>query len=433
MKKPLLVMSCMVMVLLTQAASAQEIAKRNDKQIEELSTKFFRYSAIDGKQSLTLMPEPGEEWYAKAFNDDCDNTIVKLGTPGAALSIPGTSLILAFLECPASRGFEYDAIVAFFDRNNVSTSLCFSRLDLMAQTTKIRYYYYGGIQSLEAREARDKALYIVATLSGGDGGDYWTSFAFLHIDMNCRLTLLSKVYSSYHCNGDCDGDKMEYHFVDNKTVEVITRDITSDGHNAGKVGKTTREEYHLEELYSNPRLRTFPSKTEKAAALLNSGADINKRDKDGTTPLMWAVKEGSPSVVKALINKSAQVNAKDMDGDTPLFHAVKMGHTEVVKVLLDRGVEIEAKDKYNYTPLMRAAQEGRVAMVRLLLEKGAHVNATMENGSTSLMQAAENGHDSIVKLLLQRGAYVNGTTEGGWTSLMYAAKEEYPEIVKSAS
>ena len=37
MKKPLLVMSCIVIVLLTQAAGAQETAKWPDKQIEELS------------------------------------------------------------------------------------------------------------------------------------------------------------------------------------------------------------------------------------------------------------------------------------------------------------------------------------------------------------------------------------------------------------
>jgi hypothetical protein len=96
-KKPLLVMSCILLVLLTQAGGAQEEAEWPDKQIEELSEKFFLYSTADGKQSLTLTTEPEKDSYGNAFGNYCENTIVKLGAPGAAPSIPGTSLILAFL------------------------------------------------------------------------------------------------------------------------------------------------------------------------------------------------------------------------------------------------------------------------------------------------------------------------------------------------
>ena len=52
MKKILLIISCLVIVFLNQGA-AQETEKWNDKQMEELSKKFFHYSTIDGKQSLT--------------------------------------------------------------------------------------------------------------------------------------------------------------------------------------------------------------------------------------------------------------------------------------------------------------------------------------------------------------------------------------------
>jgi hypothetical protein len=67
------------------------------------------------------------------------------------------------------------------------------------------------IQSLEARESRDKGLYVVVKLSGADYiGDGWTSFTFLHIDMNCRITVLSKVDSGLYCNGGCEGHEMKY-------------------------------------------------------------------------------------------------------------------------------------------------------------------------------------------------------------------------------
>ena len=39
----------------------------------------------------------------------------------------------------------------------------------------------GGIKALEVREAGDKAYHVVVTTSGADGGDWWTSVAFLRL------------------------------------------------------------------------------------------------------------------------------------------------------------------------------------------------------------------------------------------------------------
>jgi|GEM_PF-5198900 len=287
MKKLLLVMCCIVIVLLTQAAGAQEKGEWPDKQIEVLSEKFFLYSTIDGKQSLTLTTEPKKDGYCKRFGDACDHTIVKLTSPGAALSIPGTSLILAFLEGPAPLGFDHDAIVALFDRSSLGVLVCYSRLYLMADVND----YYGSIRSLEARKGRNKALYVVVGGSGGDGPDHGTSFTFLHIDMNCRITVLSKLDSGLYCNGGCEGTEMECHFIDNHAVEVTSKELALAEEGDSKVVKTTHKTFFLEELYSNPQSRIFPSKPQKAAALLSSGADVNTKDRDGTTPLMWAVEK----------------------------------------------------------------------------------------------------------------------------------------------
>jgi ankyrin repeat protein len=39
--------------------------------------------------------------------------------------------------------------------------------------------------------------------------------------------------------------------------------------------------------------------------LLDKGADIDTRDKDGQTPLSWAVENGHDAVVKQLLEKGA--------------------------------------------------------------------------------------------------------------------------------
>jgi Ankyrin repeats (3 copies) len=365
-KKPLLVMSCMVIVLLTQAAGAQETAKCPDKQIEELSEKFFFYSTTDGKQSLTSTTEPEKDWYCKRFGDACDHTIVKLTSPGAALSIPGTSLILAFL-C-ASRYFAHDSIVTIFDRNNLDVPLCYSRLYLMDD----REESSREIQSLEARESRDKGLHVVVKLSGADDiGDGWTSFTFLQMDLNCKITVLSKIDSAMHCNGGCEGNEMEYHFVDNNAVEVMTKEMAVAEEKTTKVVKTTQKKYQLEELYTNPESRIFPSKIEKAAALLSSGADVNIRDKDGTTPLMWAVEKNSLEVVKGLLDNGAEVEAKDNNGQTALMDAAYWGHLELVELLVEKGADVNAKDEHGRTAMTWASRNLHPRIVEFLKAHGA--------------------------------------------------------------
>lgn len=455
MKELFSVIVCVVVIFSVQFAGAQEEVKWPDKQTEELSEKFFRFSTIDGKQSLALIPKPADDWYEKAINDHCDNTIVKLGTPQAALSISGTSFILAFLECPASPGYDYDSIVALFDRSNLDVPLSFSRLDLMNRNDEGGHYYYGTIRSLEARKAANEALYVVVTLAGGDGGHSWKSLVILRLGMDCRTTILSKLYSSYSevsCDEQCGGTKMNYLFADDKTVEVITKDITFKLGDDQKTVKATSKNYDLQELYKNPQLRLFPSKIEQAAALLNSGDDLNQRDKDGTTPLMWASVQGSLDLVKALIEKGGQVNAKDNRDDTALMIASYWGHPDVIEVLLRKGADIRAINKDGWSALMFAASGENLEVIdtgkgnrddmirygasgptldaiRLLIKNGLEIHARDKDGYTPLMVAAQTGHTAVVQLLFEKGADVNAKTSDGRTALSIAEAQRHPDVV----
>ena len=52
--------------------------------------------------------------------------------------------------------------------------------------------------------------------------------------------------------------------------------------------------------------------------LIQRGANVNLKDKTGTTPLMMAIRELSIIIVRSLIQAGADVNAKDNDGQTIL-------------------------------------------------------------------------------------------------------------------
>ncbi|KAH6712997.1 hypothetical protein BKA61DRAFT_633142 [Leptodontidium sp. MPI-SDFR-AT-0119] len=105
------------------------------------------------------------------------------------------------------------------------------------------------------------------------------------------------------------------------------------------------------------------------AFYLQNSIDVNSKDKDGWTPLIWAAQNGHEAVVKLLLaTEGVDINSKDKDGRTPLIWAARNGHEAVVKLLLaTEGVDVNSKDKDGWTPLRLAAQNGHKAVVKLLL------------------------------------------------------------------
>ncbi len=71
---------------------------------------------------------------------------------------------------------------------------------------------------------------------------------------------------------------------------------------------------------------------------VNDGIDVNKKDENGVTPLMMAVKSNNPELVSYLIEKGADVNAKDKDGYTPIMYTkYSMLYAYAVKVQKEEG------------------------------------------------------------------------------------------------
>jgi hypothetical protein len=87
--------------------------------------------------------------------------------------------------------------------------------------------------------------------------------------------------------------------------------------------------------------------------------NLNKRDGNERTALIWAALRGHEAVVQLLLDKRADIEAKDkLFGRTALIWAAQGGHEAVVQLLLDKGADVEAKNKDGWTALIWAAQRG---------------------------------------------------------------------------
>ena len=75
--------------------------------------------------------------------------------------------------------------------------------------------------------------------------------------------------------------------------------------------------------------------------LLDSGADVNTADSDGTTALMHSVIESDVKMMKLLIDNHADINAKNTLDSTALMYAASS--LAKTRLLLDAGADVKAK------------------------------------------------------------------------------------------
>jgi len=220
-------------------------------------------------------------------------------------------------------------------------------------------------------------------------------------------------------------------------------------------------------------------------SLAEGGADLNLTDPEGCTPLLMSLLNGNFDIAAYLIQKGANVNKWDWYGQTPLYAAVDMNTVphgggpdrpsldetsslQVIKMLLEAGANPNAQLKLaqpyravgpdrgadgmitiGSTPLLRAAKAFDADAIRLLLGKGALPNLPNAAGYTPVMAASGLGSRErdtrgrfltedvpgrsvkALDLLLKGGAEVNAAeNRGGQTALHGAAGWGWDEVVQ---
>ena len=296
-------------------------------------------------------------------------------------------LILAhasfFLALKRSNG------VAILHASNVASSRGYSKI--LSKMAELAYHH------------RKEVLEIPSIIMEGHGSEA-TALQHLEqedgVDLTARIALISSMMAE---SGWQNANNLIAYVLARAAVEI--RD--SDGNTALHYSFLT---------------------TKLVGVLVDSGADLEAKDKQGRTPLLASVGSRSDDISKELIDRGAKVNAIDNYGYSMLHHIASRRHLvgeDALKMLIDHGADVHAIDNEGRTALHYAATGKDSRVLKILAEAGANVNAVDNNGWSALHFTTTIIHfdaENVVRILIDLGADVNAIDKQGRSVLHLAIK-----------
>ena len=135
------------------------------------------------------------------------------------------------------------------------------------------------------------------------------------------------------------------------------------------------------------------------------GADIEKADNEGRTPLHACCERGHLHIAEYLVSQGADVNRAMRDGMTALHACCAFGHLDIAEYLVSQGADVNRAMRDGRTALHVAAgtqtKGGHLHVVNYLIRKGVVVDKQNNAGNTPLHSACVTGKAHIVDFILQ--------------------------------
>ena len=214
----------------------------------------------------------------------------------------------------------------------------------------------------------------------------------------------------------------------------------------------------LFDIYKNHDL-SIEEKKKLIRQAVESGTDIETKDKQWGTILAYAVVNNSPEMVEFLISLKADVNFEANDW-VCLHEAAKYGYFEICKLLVEAGADTTIPDFWGKTPVQIAMEQGQYTRneeligylkaktvantlhlaavlcdskaANRLLEGGSNPNEYDKDGNTPLHKTAWSGSADVCKVLMDHGADPSLNAKGDWekSALELAAKNGKSDVVR---
>ncbi|EDW77153.2 uncharacterized protein Dwil_GK22217 [Drosophila willistoni] len=170
-------------------------------------------------------------------------------------------------------------------------------------------------------------------------------------------------------------------------------------------------------------------------ALVNGGALLDYRTKDGTTALHRAVEHDSLEAVSTLLELGASPNYRDGRGITPLYISItRKCEAKITESLLHDHATLGIQDTQGWNEVHQACRHGLVQHLEHLLFYGADMDGRNASGNTPLHVCAVNNQEACARMLLFRGAQrgaQNFANQTPYQVAVIAGNLELAEIIEN--
>lgn len=176
-----------------------------------------------------------------------------------------------------------------------------------------------------------------------------------------------------------------------------------------KLGKVSIPSIELYDIFSNSidfvvndsenLIQALQSKDVNAIkSSLSSPSDLNEIKIDGEHPVAHFIKDDM-AFAKELINLGASADVIDKNGYTPLMYAVIRQDNDFLDLLLNKKVYLNEVDKKGRTAIMYAAIKNNLYAAKKLIEHRADIYKSKDEKWTAYKYAKEMKHYEIAELL----------------------------------
>ncbi|CAI6094410.1 unnamed protein product [Clonostachys chloroleuca] len=157
---------------------------------------------------------------------------------------------------------------------------------------------------------------------------------------------------------------------------------------------------------------------EIATFLIDNGANVNARDREGCTPLDMALSTSNQDVISMLVKQNAEIGKLTRG----LMNAARLVNPDWFRYCLDSGAVINEHEMWDETSF--ASLTERTKSMEMLIEAGLDINCISRKGNTLLNLAAYKVNLDLISLLIKAGAKPNlkGVRKG---PIYHAAASKY--------
>jgi ankyrin repeat protein len=196
-------------------------------------------------------------------------------------------------------------------------------------------------------------------------------------------------------------------------------------------------------------LASKPNQTEIIRYFISKGADVNKADNEGNTPLMIAASARDMEALQLLLPIAKNINLKNIKGESALTMAIKSGSPEMATLLLEKGADAKILDKdgnnlgfylvQSYRPQagMARGQETNNALkedpfaakIKLLQDKGIDLSSPQKDGNTLYNIAVVKNDMVLLQKMANLNIDINAKNKDGLTALHKAAMISKDDVI----